>query len=249
MRYLIILFYFVSFRTFSITIDDIEYDINSYQRLDKVNVLGTLNDSIDDNQARYLLGVIYGYGLYSNKIDLKKAIAILQPLLEEKYRDIHFLLGSFLSQSENKEEVKLGIHYLEIASSSGDTVAMNNLFVLYKKGKYNNKVKLINYLKLGKDQGKPQIAILYGKLALDKVLKAKNKIEANEVIKELETIDYSGYEGDYYYMLSAYYGFEKSPLYDEEKRDFYLMKAYKSGSTSARKLLIGMGKIKELKIN
>jgi len=242
MKYFIVLIYLITFKVFSISIDDIEFDINSYQKLGKEDVLNKLSSSTDD-QAKYLLGVIYGYGLYSTKIDLKKAVDTLSPLLEKEYRDIYFLLGSFLSQSDELEELKLGINYLEIASAGGDTVAMHNLFVLYKKGKYKNKEKLIKFLKRGLERGRPQAAILYGRLALDIILESKGQIDAREVLKKIKTFDYSGYEGDYYYMLSGYYGFERSPLYNEEKRDFYLMEAYKNGSTSAKQLLIGMGKL------
>ncbi|MCO7187422.1 MULTISPECIES: hypothetical protein [unclassified Pseudoalteromonas] len=117
---------------------------------------------------------------------------------------------------------------------------------MHDNGRYDNKTKLRSILAQNYDKGDTEIALLYGRFMRDLLIEKQDKPEMLRVLDKLSRISFKGYEGEYYYILSGYYGLQKSPLFDEDKRDYYLILSYKNGSQAAEKLLKGMGILPEL---
>ncbi|RXF03595.1 hypothetical protein [Pseudoalteromonas phenolica] len=66
---------FVSISAWGLSLKEIEADIFGSKKLDKIQVIKKLNDAgkEDKNLMFYLLGIVHGYGLYGNEINLKKS--------------------------------------------------------------------------------------------------------------------------------------------------------------------------------
>ncbi|ALO44219.1 hypothetical protein [Pseudoalteromonas phenolica] len=89
-------------------------------------------------------------------------------------------------------------------------------------------------------RGDKDIVIQFGKVMLDIYLEKPDKQKMLSVLSSIENIDLTGYEGQYYNLLSGYYGFTTSPLFDESKSNNYLFKSHEHGYAAATKLLVGM---------
>ncbi|AZZ96408.1 hypothetical protein [Pseudoalteromonas sp. R3] len=251
MKLIILLLIFSSFSLKAeLTLKDVEVDIFKEGKLKKDDVMSLLlsGSHEDKNLSNYLLSLVYGYGLYGVEKNIEKSEYYFLPLLELKYRDIFFVAGTFWSNSRNPEKFKRGVILLEKASEEGDLDALYNLYSLYNHGRYTNKDKLGDILGRNYDKGDKEIALQYGKVMIDGLIEKQDKLGMLKVLDNLSRISFKGYEGEYYYVLAGFYGYTNSPLYDEEKRNYYLIRSYENGYYAAEKLLKGMGMLPDLPI-
>lgn len=242
MRSIIFFMMFVSISAWGLSLKEIEADIFGSKKLDKIQVMKKLNDAgkEDKNLMFYLLGIVHGYGLYGNEVNLKKAEEYLLSLVKLDYKDVNYFLGTLLSRSSDPQKVREASAYLIHSSAKGDLDALYNLYSLYSEGFYTDKSTLSNLLKSNLYRGDKDIVIQFGKVMLDIYLEKPDKQKMLSVLSSIENIDLTGYEGQYYYLLSGYYGFPTSPLFDESKSNNYLFKSHEHGYAAATKLLVGM---------
>ncbi|RZM78360.1 hypothetical protein C3B51_14370 [Pseudoalteromonas rubra] len=252
MKLIMLFFIFFSFSLKAeLTLEDVEVDIFREGKLKQDDVMDLLlSDSHEDeNLSNYLLSLVYGYGLYGVEKNIEKSESYFLPLLDLKYRDIFFVAGTFWSNSSNPEKFKKGVVLLERAAEEGDLDALYNLYSLYDHGRYSNKNKLGDILARNYNKGSKEIALQYGKVMMDVLIEKQDKIRMLKVLDNLSRISFKGHEGEYYYVLAGFYGYSNTPLYDEEKRDYYLMLSYENGYDAAEKLLKGMGMLPILPVD
>lgn len=247
MRSIIFSMMFVSISAWGLSLKEIEADVFSSKKLDKIQVMKKLNDAANEDKELtfYLLGIVHGYGLYGNEVNLEKAEKYLLGLVKLDYKDANYFLGTLLSRSSDPQKIREASVYLINSSAKGDLDALYNLYSLYSDGFYTDKSTLSNLLKSNLYRGDKEIVIQFGKVMLDIYLEKPDKEKMLSVLSSIENIDLTGFEGQYYYLLSGYYGFPTSPLFDESKSINYLYKSHKHGYAAATKLLVGMGLLEQ----
>lgn len=227
----------------NISFEAIQNDILNKNKLNIKMVLNVLKEhqDIHPDKVNYLLGTIYFFGKYQEKVNVNKAADCLRRSAKNEHAPSLYLLGTILTEPDTSVvEKQEGIYFLSKAADQGSVDAIINLHDMYVKKYFHEKNKLIDWLYYATNAGDEDAAFLYGMMLFDEG-EANNNLELiYKAEQHFLNFEFKENELEAIYILSAIYGLSDSPLYNKEKRNRYLVMASERGhdySTSFIKYL------------
>lgn len=227
----------------NISFEAIQNDILNKNKLNIKMVLKVLKEhqDIHPDTVNYLLGSIYIFGKYQEKVNVNKAADYLRKSAKNEHAPSLYLLGSILTELDTSVvEKQEGIYFLSKAADHGSVDAIINLHDMYVKKYFHEKNKLIDWLFYATNTGDEDAAFLYGMMLFDEGAANNNLELIYQAEQHFLSFEFKENELEALYTLSAIYGLSDSPLYNKEKRNRYLVMASERGhdySTSFIKYL------------